>query len=99
MTKKLKKLKKLAIVVAILGLIGIVTRAIINQKGGFTVALSMIVTGLADVWAWLPGNVGTISALSGIVLTWCMIGKAIRDDKRAQSEHEKKMAIEQEKSP
>ena len=94
-----KKLKKLAIVVAILALVGTIARAIINQKGGFAVALSMIVSGMADVWAWLPGNVGTISALSGIVLTWCMIGKAIRDDKRAQEEHEKKLAIEQEKSP
>lgn len=94
-----KKLKKLAIVIAILALVGTITRAIINHKGGFTVAFSMIVSGLADVWAWLPGNVGTISALSGIVLTWCMIGKAIRDDKRAQLEHEKKLAIEQEKSP
>ena len=94
-----KKLKKLAIVVAILALVGAIARAIINQKGGFAIALSMIVSGMADVWAWLPGNVGTISALSGIVLTWCMIGKAIRDDKRAQLEHEKKLAIEQEKSP
>lgn len=94
-----KRLKKLAIVVAILALVGTIARAIINQKGGFAVALSMIVSGMADVWAWLPGNVGTISALSGIVLTWCMIGKAIRDDKRAQLEHEKKLAIEQEKSP
>lgn len=94
-----KKLKNLAIVVAILALVGTIARAIINQKGGFAVALSMIVSGMADVWAWLPGNVGTISALSGIVLTWCMIGKAIRDDKRAQAEHEKKLAIEQEKSP
>lgn len=94
-----KNLKKLAIVVAILALVGTIARAIINQKGGFAVALSMIVSGMADVWAWLPGNVGTISALSGIVLTWCMIGKAIRDDKRAQAEHEKKLAIEQEKSP
>lgn len=94
-----KRLKKLAIVVAILALVGTIARAIINQKGGFAVALSMIVSGMADVWAWLPGNVGTISALSGIVLTWCMIGKAIRDDKRAQAEHEKKLAIEQEKSP
>ena len=94
-----KKLKKLAIVVAILALVGTIARAIINQKGGFAVALSMIVSGMADVWAWLPGNVGTISALSGVVLTWCMIGKAIRDDRRAQLEHEKKLAIEQEKSP
>ena len=94
-----KKLKKLAIVVAILALVGTIARAIINQKGGFAVALSMIVSGMADVWAWLPGNVGTISALSGIVLTWCMIGKAIRDDKRAQAKHDKELAIEQEKSP
>lgn len=94
-----KKLKKLAIVVAILALVGTIARAIINQKGGFAVALSMIVSGMTDVWAWLPGNVGTISALSGIVLTWCMIGKAVRDDRRAQLEHEKKLAIEQEKSP
>lgn len=94
-----KKLKKLAVVIAILALVGTITRAIINQKGGFTVALSMIVSGMADVWAWLPGNVGTISALSGIVLTWCMIGKAIRDDKRAQAKHDKELEIEQEKSP
>lgn len=94
-----KKLKKLAIVIAVLALVGTITRAIINQKGGFTVALSMIVSGFADVWAWLPGNVGTISALSGIVLTWCMIGKAIRDDKRAQAKHDKELEIEQEKSP
>lgn len=86
-----KKLKRIALIAAILAVAGIITRAIVNQKGGFTVAFSMIIGGLSDVWAWLPGNVGTISALSGVILTWCMIGKAIRDDRRAQAEHERKL--------
>lgn len=94
-----KKLKKLAIVVAILALVGTIARAFINQKGGFTVAMSMIVAGMADVWAWLPGNVGTISALSGIVLTWCMIRKAETERRYMQAKMEKELAIEKEKSP
>lgn len=94
-----KKLKRLAFVVAILTLIGTIARVIISQKGGFTVAMSMIIAGMADVWAWLPGNVGTISALSGIVLTWCMIRKAEAERRYMLSKIVKEPVIEQEKSP
>ncbi|MGL6033880.1 MAG: hypothetical protein ACRC0N_02220 [Acinetobacter johnsonii] len=94
-----KKLKKLAIVIAILALVGTITRAIINHKGGFTVAFSMIVSGLADVWAWLPGNIGVLSALSGMILTWCMIWKSMRDDKRAQALNDAEISAKKEKSP
>lgn len=93
----MKKSHKIAAISAIALMVAIViAKSIWNSKGSFTVAVSMIASGASGVWEWLPGNIGTISMVSGVILTWVLLYKGIQEGRIATR---KLREMEKEKSP
>ena len=57
-----------------------------EARSQIALGLSMIGASIADVWAWLPGNLGTLTGLSGLALTWATFVRVAMDIRRAQRE-------------
>ena len=93
----MKKSHKIAAVSAItLLILTVIGKSLWNSKGSFTVAASMIASGVSGVWEWLPGNLGTISMLSGVILTWVLVYKGFQEGRLATKKLDE---LEKEKSP
>ena len=75
---------------AILALIAILVamfhRKIDGMKASLALGMSMIGAGITNIWQWLPENIAILSGLSGMILTWTIIIKNIRDLRKDDEE-------------
>jgi uncharacterized membrane-anchored protein YhcB (DUF1043 family) len=70
-----------------------------DPKAALTVAITMMWTGVTKFWEWLPGNLGTITGVIGIVIGVITIRNQLQVYNRTKLEQEKtRLEIEELKS-
>lgn len=75
-----------AILELIAQLVAMLHRKIDGMKASLAIGMSMIGAGITDIWQWLPDNIAILSGLSGMILTWTIIIKNIRDLRKDEKE-------------
>lgn len=85
MTKRMKWTLAAALSMIAL-LVAVFHRKIDSMKAGLAVGMSMIGAGLTNIWQWLPENIAILTGLSGMILTWTIIIKNIRDMRKEDKE-------------
>ena len=85
MTKKIQW-SVVAILAMIALLVAMFHRKIDGMKASLALGMSMIGAGITNIWQWLPENIAILSGLSGMILTWTIIIKNIRDLRKDEKE-------------
>ena len=76
-----------AILALIALLVAMFHRKIDGMKASLALGMSMIGAGITNIWQWLPENIAILSGLSGMILTWTIIIKNIRDLRKEDKEN------------
>jgi hypothetical protein len=69
-------------------IVAIFHRKVDSMKASLVLGMSMIGSGVANVWQWLPSNIALLTGISGMALTWTLIAKNFYDYRKAKETYE-----------